>query len=60
MARQQEVVASAVTLINDLADRVEATAGDPQRVQELADSLRASGEQLAAAVAENTPGAPVE
>lgn len=51
---------SAIALINGLATQVEATKGDPAKVQELANNLRASSAALAAAVAANTPAAPEE
>lgn len=58
VARDSDVNSSAATLISALADEVEATKGDPAKVQELADRLRAQSDALAAAVAANTPGAP--
>jgi hypothetical protein len=57
VTRDQGVVSSAVTLIKNLADKIEATKGDPAAVQALADSLRTSTDDLAAAVAANTPAA---
>ena len=54
-----DVVNSAVTLIAGLADQLSAAAGDPAQVQALADTLRANNQQLANAVAANTPGGPV-
>lgn len=58
VARNTEVVASAITLIQGLAAAVEATSGDPARVLILAENLRGQCDALAAAVAANTPAAP--
>lgn len=54
VTRDTEVTSSAVTLLNDLAAKVEATAGDPAKVTELASALRANSDALAAAVQANT------
>jgi hypothetical protein len=53
-----DVVNSAVTLIGGLADQIEAAAGDPAAVAQLAQNLRTNNDALAAAVAANTPAAP--
>ena len=58
VARDNDVNSSAATLLADLAARFEATSGDPAKVAELAASLRANSDALAAAVAANTPAAP--
>lgn len=50
---------SALLLIQDIAAKLAAAAGDPAAVQALADELSASSTALAAAVAANTT-APVE
>lgn len=55
-----DVVNSAVTLINNLADQIEAAAGDPAAVAQVVADLRANNEVLASAVAANTPAAPAE
>jgi hypothetical protein len=55
--RNKEVEDSAATLIRGLADQLAAAKNDPQAVQDLADALRSSADNLAAAVAENTPAA---
>lgn len=56
------VVGSAVTLIQDLATLIAEQANDPAQVQALAATLGTTADQLAAAVAVNTPSepAPVE
>lgn len=48
---------AAITLINGIAARVEAAAGDPAATQALSDQLKASADVLAAAVTANTPAA---
>ncbi len=50
-----DVANSAVALINGIADRIAAAAGDPAAVTALADELRASDAALAASVVANTP-----
>ena len=50
---------SAITLLNSLAAQITAAAGDPVALQSLADSISANASSLAAAVAANTPAAPV-
>jgi len=45
---------SAVLLINGIADRITAAAGDPKQVKALTEQLKASATTLAAAVAANT------
>lgn len=49
-----DVEASALALIQGIAARLAAAAGDPAEVKALADELKASADPLAAAVAENT------
>jgi chromosome segregation ATPase len=58
VARNASVIDSAMLLIDALADQIEAAQDDPAALQELANSLRASSDKLAGAVAENTPAAP--
>ncbi len=53
-----DLEASAVTLINGLADQIKAAADDPAKIAALADQIKASSAPLAAAVAANTPAAP--
>lgn len=53
-----EVARSAVVLINGIADRIAAAGVDPAKLQELTESLKASDQELAAAVVANTPPAP--
>jgi hypothetical protein len=52
--RNGEVTASAVTLINGIADQLEQFADDPAQVTALAEQLRSRTDELAAAVSENT------
>jgi hypothetical protein len=51
---------SAVAAFNGLADQIKAAAlaGDPAKIQALADELKASANALGAAVTANTPAAP--
>lgn len=49
---------SAITLLNDLAAKLDAAATDPAAVAALAADIRASSADLAAAVVANTPAAP--
>lgn len=63
VTRLTDVVASAVALINGIADQVAAAvaandAGDNSQLTSLADSLRSQADSLAAAVAANTPTEP--
>lgn len=46
---------SAIVLINGLATKIESLKSNPAKLQALADSLKASAENLAAAVVANTP-----
>jgi methyl-accepting chemotaxis protein len=52
--RNGEVTASAVALINGIADQLEQFADDPAQVMALAEQLRSRTDELAAAVSENT------
>jgi hypothetical protein len=58
VARDKDVNSSAATLLADLAARLEAAKADPVAIQALADALRAQSDDLAAAVAANTPADP--
>jgi chromosome segregation ATPase len=58
VAQNTTVEEGAVTLLNGLAAQIEALKNDPVKLQALATSLKASGDDLAAAVAANTPAAP--
>jgi ABC-type transporter Mla subunit MlaD len=49
---------SAVTLIKGLADQLTAIKDDPAKIEALAAELKSTSEDLAAAVAANTPAAP--
>lgn len=50
--------AAAVTLLNDLAGRVAATAGDRTASLKLASDLKASADALGAAIVTDTPADP--
>ena len=56
VTKETTVVASAITLIQQIADALKA-ATDPAAVQALADQLNTSADALAAAVTANTPAA---
>lgn len=58
ITRDETVNGSARSLIIALAAEVEANKGNPAALQALVDRLRASQDDLASAVAANTPGAP--
>ena len=53
--RNTEVDQSAITLLNGLAAKIEELKTDPAALQALADSMRSSSDNLAAAVTANTP-----
>ena len=53
-----DLVDSAVTLINGLADQIRALANDPVALNALADELQQKDAALAAAVTANTPAPP--
>ncbi len=57
VAENSAVIGSAITLIQGLHDKLQAAidAGDPAALQALADELKAKDQDLAAAVAANTP-----
>lgn len=59
VARNTEVDSSAIALLTGLAAQIEALKTDPAALQALADTMRGSSDALAAAVAANTPAAPV-
>jgi len=56
--RNTAVDQSAVTLLNGLAAQIESLKTDPVALQALADQLKGSSDDLAAAVAANTPAQP--
>lgn len=58
VTRNTEVDQSAIALITGLAAKIETLKNDPVALQALADSMRGSTDQLAAAVVANTPAAP--
>ncbi len=58
VADTKSVIASAVTLINGLAQQIRDLSTDPVALNALADDLDASSKSLADAVAANTPAAP--
>ena len=51
----KEVIDSAITLLKGLKERLDQAGTDPAKLKELSDSLDASTNALARAVAENTP-----
>lgn len=58
VAAQTDVVASAVTAFQGLADKIEQSADDPDEVRDLAATVRQNSQALAAAIPQNTqPGA---
>ena len=58
VARNTTVVQSALTLIQSLHDLIVAAGTDPVKLKAITDSLQANDDQLAAAVAANTPTPP--
>lgn len=60
VAKNDEVINSAVTLLQGLKAKLDEAiaSGDPAKVQALSDSLGADTQQLADAVAANTPPTP--
>ena len=61
VSRNTDVDQSAITLLNGLTAKIQQlidAGADPAAFQKLADDLKASTDQLAAAVAANTPAAP--
>lgn len=58
VARDTAIESSAVKLINGIASQIQANASDPGKLNTLAASLKSSSDDLAAAVAANTPAAP--
>lgn len=58
VTRNTEVDQSAITLLNGLAAQIESLKTDPAALQALADQLKNSSDQLAAAVTANTPAQP--
>jgi peptidoglycan hydrolase CwlO-like protein len=57
VAENNAVIDSAVTLISGLAQQIASLKNDPVALQALADSLNTKSNELAAAVAANTPAA---
>lgn len=59
-AANTDVINSVEVLVQDLAAKLQAAldSGNPARVQAVIDALKAKDEELAAAVAANTPAAP--
>lgn len=55
--RNSDLLDSATTLINGIADRVAAAGVDPTKLQALTEELRAKDDTLAAAITANTPAA---
>ncbi len=52
--RQEQVTQAAITLIQGLADQIEAAGGDAAKLEELTARLRADADVLGAAVEANT------
>jgi hypothetical protein len=59
VAANSDAVDSASTLLSQLAQEIRDSAGDPAAVAALADQLESATGRLSAAVAANTPAAPV-
>lgn len=55
VAANREVVESAITLINGLADKLDEIKNDPKLIEETIAELRDQAGDLGGAVAENTP-----
>jgi hypothetical protein len=53
----EDLEASAITLIQGIAEQLAAAKEDPAKIQELADNLKASAANLSAAIVANTPAA---
>jgi hypothetical protein len=53
----EDVEASAIQLLSNLSAALVAAKNDPVAIQALADSLKTSGDKLAAAIVANTPAA---
>lgn len=58
VAAEDTVIASAVTLIEGLAAQLAAAGTDPVALQALTDDINAKAQELAGAVAANTPATP--
>lgn len=56
--KNTDVEASAVTLIQGIAQQLKDAGNDPAKIQALSDQLKSSADALAAAVTANTPAAP--
>ncbi|MDZ4776203.1 MAG: hypothetical protein SGJ23_05390 [Alphaproteobacteria bacterium] len=57
IAANTSATQSVVTLVNTLADRLDAVANDPVEIAAITAELRANNAEIAAAVTENTPAA---
>lgn len=60
VAQSTEVQASAVVLIQGIADQLRDAQSDPVKIAQLESQLRSSAESLSAAITANTPAAPSE
>jgi hypothetical protein len=58
VADTKTVIDSAIVLINGIAARIEAAGVDPVKLAAITADLNAKDDELAAAVAANTPAAP--
>jgi hypothetical protein len=56
--RNRSVTESAVTLLNGVAAELIDARNDPEEITAIANTLRANSDQLAAAIAANTPQQP--
>ena len=58
VARNTTVDASAIALLDGLAQQLQDAKNDPAAIQAIVDQMRTSSDSLAAAVSRNTPAAP--
>ena len=58
VAENTNLEASAIALIQGLADQIAAAGNDPAKIAALSTQLKASATALAAAITANTPAAP--
>jgi uncharacterized coiled-coil protein SlyX len=58
VSKNTSVIQSALVLIRGFKAQLEAAQADPVKLSALADQIQASEQELATAVAENTPAAP--
>lgn len=58
VTKNTDAVQSAITLLNNLKAQLDAAGTDPVKLKALSDTLGKNDDDLAAAVAANTPAAP--